>query len=253
MTDILNIRGEPVFDDHIVKIETHTYNQYANTTDLYALSYESFLYIVGKLTINKPAEGYDVALGNNCIAFDKIRYEHDGMEIDHNRNVGITSTLKNYLTIPSDRIVIMKNVGWDAHTNANGYFNFCVPFYMLFGFCEDYRCAVINAFHELILIRSRNDNCLIGNLALEPVIDIFKIQWRMPHVILNDINKLSMLRALESGRYLSMGFRGICTSFRYCSVQPNIRRPLRPRLNWRSRDTLSSLYRQVERISCPRI
>ncbi|EZA50693.1 hypothetical protein X777_11117 [Ooceraea biroi] len=29
----------------------------------------------------------------------------------------------------------------------------------------------------------------------------------MPHVLLNEINKLSMLRALESGRYLTMGFR----------------------------------------------
>ncbi|XP_070153687.1 uncharacterized protein [Polyergus mexicanus] len=167
MTDILNIEGEPVFDDRIVKIETHTYNPYANTTfehsdeiripiqqqDLYTLPYESFLYIEGKLKINKPAEG---------------------------RNVGITSTLKNYVTISSDRTVIMRNAGWDSPTNTNGYFNFCIPLYMLLGFCEDYRRVVINARHELILIRSRNDNnCLIGNLVLEPVIDIFKIQWRM--------------------------------------------------------------------------
>jgi len=32
----------------------------------------------------------------------------------------------------------------------------------------------------------------------------------MLHVALNEINKLSMLRALESGRYLSMSFRKIC-------------------------------------------
>ena len=29
----------------------------------------------------------------------------------------------------------------------------------------------------------------------------------MPHVMLNEVNKLSMLRALESGRYLSVSFR----------------------------------------------
>ncbi|XP_018302115.1 uncharacterized protein [Mycetomoellerius zeteki] len=29
----------------------------------------------------------------------------------------------------------------------------------------------------------------------------------MPHITLNEVNKLSMLRALESGRYLSMSFR----------------------------------------------
>jgi len=29
MADILNIGGEPIFDDRVVKIETHTYNPYA--------------------------------------------------------------------------------------------------------------------------------------------------------------------------------------------------------------------------------
>ncbi|KMQ86973.1 hypothetical protein RF55_13890 [Lasius niger] len=140
--------------------------------------------------------------------FDEIRYELDGMEIDRSRNVGITSLLKNYVTMSSDRSVIMRNAGWDAPTTVNGHFNFCVPLHMLLGFCEDYRRVVINARHELILIRSRNDNnCLYGNSALEPEINIFKIQWRMPHVLLSEVKKLSMLRALESGRYLSMGFR----------------------------------------------
>ncbi|KAL6418689.1 hypothetical protein ACFW04_011874 [Cataglyphis niger] len=74
---------------------------------------------------------------------------------------------------------------------------------MLLGFCKNYKRMMINARHELILIRSRNDNnCLIGNLALEPVVNIFKLQWRMPHVILNEVNKLWLLRE----RYLSMGF-----------------------------------------------
>ncbi|XP_071580178.1 uncharacterized protein [Temnothorax nylanderi] len=154
MTEILNIGGEPVFDDRIVKIETHTYNPYANTTF-------DFLYVEGTLTVTRAAGQADnVVLGNNCVAFmfDEIRYELDGVEIDHCRNVGITSTLKNYVTVSSDRSVILRNAGWEPQNNANGYFNFC-------------------------------------------------IQWRMPHVVLSEINKLSMLRALENGRYLSMGFR----------------------------------------------
>jgi hypothetical protein len=224
MTDILNIGDEPIFDDRIVKIESHTYNPYANTTfgysdeiripiqqqDLYTLPYESYIFIEGKLKIKKPAAGSDVVLGNNCVAFmfDEIRYELDGVEIDRNRNVGITSTLKNYVTMSSDRSVIARNAGWDPWNPPNGFFNFCVPLNMLLGFCEDYRRIVINARHELILIRSRNDNnCLIGDPAREPEIELLKVQWRMPHVLLNEINKLSMLRALESGRYLSMAFR----------------------------------------------
>ncbi|XP_036147515.1 uncharacterized protein LOC118647207 [Monomorium pharaonis] len=224
MTDILNIGDEPIFDDRIVKIETHTYNPFANTMfghsdeiripihqqDLYTLPFESFLYIEEKVTINKPAEGFSVVLGNNCVAFmfDEIRYELDGVEIDRNRNVGITSTLKNYATVSSDKNVILRNAGWISGWDVNGYFNYCVPLNMLLGFCEDYRRVVINARHELILIRARNDNnSLMGSSELEPTTDIFKIQWRMPHVLLNEIHKLSMLRTLESGRYLSMAFR----------------------------------------------
>jgi len=89
MTDILNIK-EPIFDDRIVKIETHTYSPFVNTTfeysneiripiqqqDLYTL-YESFLYVEGKLTKNKVIQSGHVTLGNNCVAFifDEIRYE----------------------------------------------------------------------------------------------------------------------------------------------------------------------------------
>ncbi|XP_012062899.1 PREDICTED: LOW QUALITY PROTEIN: uncharacterized protein LOC105626202 [Atta cephalotes] len=105
------------------KIETHTYSPFANTTfgysdeiriqqqDLYTLPYESFLYVEGKLTKNKAVQSAHVTLGNNCIAFifDEIRYELNGVEIDRNRNVGITSTLKNYVTVSSA-----------------GYFNFCL-------------------------------------------------------------------------------------------------------------------------------
>jgi len=43
--------------------------------------------------------------------FDEIRYELDGVEIDRNRNVGVTSTLKNYVTMSSERSVIARNAG----------------------------------------------------------------------------------------------------------------------------------------------
>jgi len=140
--------------------------------------------------------------------FDKIRYELNGVEIDRNR-IGITSTIKNYVSLTYDKALIMRNAGWDiTSTIPEGYFNFCVPFNKLLGFCEDYKRVVVNSCHELILIRARSDNnCLVGNPTTEPEIDLLKVQWRMPHVILNEVNKLSLLRALESGRYLSMSFR----------------------------------------------
>ncbi|XP_020296716.1 uncharacterized protein LOC109861468 [Pseudomyrmex gracilis] len=229
MVDILNVGGEPIFDDRIVKIETHTYNPYVNTTfehsneiripitqqDLYTLPCQSFLYIEGKMTLTKKDEE-EVYLGNNCAAFmfDKIRYELNGVEIDHNRNVGITNTIKNYISLTHDKSIAMKNAGWDTalHTDIDRYFNFCVLLSMLLGFYENYKRTVINARHELILIRSRNDKyCItaisqIDREALNGKIELFKVQWRMPHVVLNDVTKLSLLRTLESGRYLTMSF-----------------------------------------------
>ncbi|XP_020297548.1 uncharacterized protein LOC109862062 [Pseudomyrmex gracilis] len=108
----------------------------------------------------------------------------------------------------------MKNAGWDTalHIDIDSYFNFCVPLSMLLGFCEDYKRTVINARHELILIRLRNDkNCItavfqVDREALNGKIELFKVQWRMPHVMLNDVTKLSLLRTLENGRYLTMSF-----------------------------------------------
>ncbi|XP_025264290.1 uncharacterized protein LOC112637848 [Camponotus floridanus] len=147
--------------------------------------------------------------------FEEIRYELDGVEIDRNLNVvfRITSTIKNYASLTAERGKILKNAGWNLATGPSGVtstgdFNFCVPLDTLLGFCEDYRRVVINARHELILIRARNDNnCLISREEFEPRVELAKIQWRVPHVVLNDVNKLSLLRTLDSGRYLSALFR----------------------------------------------
>ncbi|XP_076247948.1 uncharacterized protein LOC143187606 [Calliopsis andreniformis] len=211
--NILNIAEQPMFDDRFVKLVTDTYNPYANSTSI-RITCESFLNVEGKVVIKHRNDESIIKLGNNCIAFmlDEIRYELNGVEIDYNRNVGITSTLKNYISFTCDEDKIMKNAGWNIRwndeKNVKYHFNFCVLLKILFGFCEDYKHIVINARHEFILIRSRNDNnCLVGSLMLEPEIELFKVQWRLPHVILNDITKLSLLRVLKSGRNLSMCFR----------------------------------------------
>ena len=56
----------------------------------------------------------------------------------------------------------------------------------------------------------------------EPEIELFKVQWQMPHVALNEINKLSMLQTLESDRYLSMNFR-LWDLYEYPQLQNKLR------------------------------
>jgi len=84
------------------------------------------------------------AMRNNCIAFmfDEIRYELNGVEIDHNKNFGITSTIENYVSLTYDKAIILPNTGWDIRTIGSslpqGHINFCVPLNMLLNLCEDY-------------------------------------------------------------------------------------------------------------------
>ncbi|XP_011859406.1 PREDICTED: uncharacterized protein LOC105556907 [Vollenhovia emeryi] len=227
VVDILSIGGEPIFDERIVKIETHTYNPYANATfgysdevripiqqqDLYTLPCESALYVEGKLSDEASTTTNQTSkLTSNCVAFmfEEIRHELNGVEIERNRNVGITSTIKNYISLTSNELDILQNAGWgEPNVSDGGSFSLCVPMRILLGFCEDYKRVVVNARHELILIRARNDNnCIVATAnAKNPKIVLSRMQWRMPHIVLNDVNKLSLLRTLESGRFLSVGFR----------------------------------------------
>lgn len=231
--DILNISESPFFDNRITKIEFHTYNPYANTTfenndeiripiqqqDLYALPSKSFLYVEGKLSLPKGTDE-KVSLDNNCVSFmfDEIRYELNGIEIDRSRNCGITTTLKNYACLSVVKSNALSNAGWELEKKNNYHtattslavdFNFCVPMSMLLGFCEDYQRVIINARHELILIRARTDtNALYSTSAtIKPILKLHKIQWRMPHVTLDEMHKLSMLRILDSDRSISITFR----------------------------------------------
>ena len=59
--------------------------------------------------------------------------------------------------------------------NSEKSFQFLHPTQIFAGFCEDYKRMIINARHELILIRSRSDNnSLIGSPILEPEIELLK-------------------------------------------------------------------------------
>ena len=95
--------------------------------------------------VKKKNDQMSTTLGNNCVAFmfDEIRYEFNGVEINRNRNVGITSTIKNYVSIMYDEALIALNAGWNFRSDMEeGYFNFCVPLNMLLGFCKDYKRVV---------------------------------------------------------------------------------------------------------------
>ena len=76
----------------------------------------------------------------------------------------MTSLIKGYISLRPSQSLIVENAGWlDAEeeqqklTDEADYFDVSIPLSMILGFAEDYRKIVVNAKHELILMRSRND------------------------------------------------------------------------------------------------
>lgn len=225
MSQILNISHCPNYDNSITKFEYHSYSAFLqsfNTSDeiripiqqqdLCILPSESFIYVEGSLTKADGGVSSTAKLCNNAIPFlfEEIHYELNGIDIENNKNVGITTLLKNFISLNENESKSLENSSWtgkDSISLSSGSFNFCIPLKNLLGFAEDYKKIIINARHELILIRTRTDENAYINTEKENLkMAIHKLQWRVPHITLSDSNKLVLLKQIQS-KPIKMHFR----------------------------------------------
>lgn len=72
--------------------------------------------------------------------FQDIRHELNGVEIDRNRNVGITTTMKSYISMNEGESKTAASWGWNENgiKLKDGRFNFNIPLSKILGFAEDY-------------------------------------------------------------------------------------------------------------------
>ncbi|XP_051157443.1 uncharacterized protein LOC127286311 [Leptopilina boulardi] len=234
MDEILNIPAAVNFDESIAHYEIHAHQPYASSSfnnsdeiriavqhqDLCILPSKSSLHVFGRLTRTDGITLTEtVHLSSNavCFLFDEIRYELNGIEIDRCKYVGHTTIMKNYVSVTPPQLNFIENAGFskitaDARiTLENGYFDVTIPLGMIFGFAEDYKKIIINAKHELILTRARNDMNAIfqtGQGENEQFkISINKIEWMVPYVLPADNNKVKLLKFIEKDPLISMSFR----------------------------------------------
>lgn len=228
---ILNIRDNGAYnDDAITSIQHHAYSPYTTSfkcgdeiriaiqqQELYVLPHDSYIFIEGTVEVQPPANAtaqqqVPPCFVNNAAAFlfDEIRYELNGVQIDSNKNVGITSLLKGYCALQSDDMNRLSTASWNINSNAQasaGSVNFCIPLKTILGFAEDYQHILLNAKHELILIRSRNDtNVFVGANDISKI-TINKIQWMMPHVHVSDSEKVRLLKFIDRKQAIPLIFR----------------------------------------------
>ena len=232
MDDILSIQSGVVFDESIAHYELHAHQPYNSSSfnnndeirisiqhqDLNLLPSRSSIRIQGRLTDKEGKALANTYFINNgiCFLFEEIRYELNGIEIDKCKNVGLTTTMKNYPSLNPSHITKIENAGWSgiaapsSITDSKGFFDVTIPLRMIFGFAEDYTKIIVNIKHELILTRSRTDvDSLRSTIDASSMfkIDIKKIEWVMPYVQLSDKHKIHLLKIIEKNKPIAVPFR----------------------------------------------
>lgn len=224
---MLDIENKAEYSDVITGIEFHTHKPYASSTfknndeiripisqqDIITAPFDSTLHIVGRVSGKKQdGTAAEVHFVNNAVAFlfDDIRYEIGGVEVDRIKNVGITTTIKNLLSVQQGELESLKNACWlgSGKTEKITEFSFSVPLHMLLGFAEDYKRVIANVRQELILLRSSTDlNAVHSTNAAEVVLEITGVYWRVPHVTVSDPYRLKLLKMIEKDTKVHLPFR----------------------------------------------
>lgn len=226
---MLEVDDKILFDDQIVYQEFHSrkpdnYNfgkndiitAYINHQDIYSYPAESYIHITGKLTGTDTGSKFV----NNAIAFlfEELRYLINGEIIDSCRDVGLTSTIKGYLSFTPNDIVNLSNACWFnpkelssvqiLHTD--GSFEVCLPLKMLLGFAEDYKKIIMNVKQELIFVRKRTDHeALITTKAAPGVeqvlgsIELKTISWRVPFIKVSDERRIQLLKSAANSKTIT--------------------------------------------------
>lgn len=220
---ILQITDSPQFDNSIESYEVHTYNPYSNSfnqndeiripihqQDAYILPSASSIYIEGRVVVSGKDKTVNFTNNPFLFLFQDIRYEINGVEVDRTRNIGITTTMKSYISFNEGDSKISNLWGWNlsGRKDKDGFFNILVPLNKILGFAEDYKKIIMNCKNELVLNRSNSN---LNSVIIEPSenieITIQRVQWRMPHIKVSDREKLSLLKYLEKDRSIQIAFR----------------------------------------------
>ena len=82
---------------------------------------------------------------------------------------------------------------------VKGTFCFRILLKQIFGFCEDYDKIVYGLKHSLTLARKTEDDAIFRAAAAgSGKVNLVKISWFMPHVVLADTEKFSIYNTIIS-------------------------------------------------------
>ncbi|XP_050516367.1 uncharacterized protein LOC126891229 [Diabrotica virgifera virgifera] len=239
--EILHVTGQSFNDNTIEEYQFHTYQPYIPgklgyndeiripIQDLDSFTYpaNSYLHIEGRLLTHDNKVITKLKFINNAIAylFGEIRFELNGVVIDSVCDVGLVSSIKNYLSLNESQSLQLENSGWfpkrgrletnnevpkdSVLVDSNGNFNVCIPLRLLSGFFKDFRKIIMNLKMQLLLIRSNDDiDAVVSEDESErPKIDINKLYWEVPHVTPSIRKTLRLNKISHTNQELPIKFR----------------------------------------------
>ncbi|XP_014524191.1 uncharacterized protein LOC106780419 [Vigna radiata var. radiata] len=173
---------------------------------------KSFIYVQGKLTKEDGTGVGTASLVKNFVGylFDEIRYRLGNVEVERTRNVGMTSTIKNYVLLSSDQSKYLQIGGWHEPNELlkDGVFSALLPLSCVLGFAEDYKLPIVNIRQELTLLRSRSDkDCLFAAAANTDKIVLEKVGWLVPHLTLSDQSRVKLMKLVAADKPIQVPFR----------------------------------------------
>lgn len=232
MSGVLDINSKPTYNNSITSWEYHTHTPFSaqtfnnndeiriaiNQQDVYTLPGESFLYIEGSISLAGGSKKEEIGLVSNAVPFlfDEIRYEVSSIEIDRTKNVGITTTLKDYLVLSQNDLPALSHTGFfipdkDPTAVSSLKFTFCVPLKRLLSVFERYNKIILNVRQELVLLRSSSvaDALLTLDGAEAPAkygLAINKIAWKVPYIKVDELTRLKLLKTVNSDKPVTIPF-----------------------------------------------
>lgn len=230
---ILDVQTNVLFDESISRIQNRVHlpyvtNAYANNDEIRitiqqeesrVYIHESYLYVEGKISKGLLATvPKDYKLVQNAFShlFEEVRFELNNQVIDQVRNVGMSSTMKSYVMCNLSEAKTMF-YHHEIQINADGTFCVSFPLKLFLGFVEFYKKIIINAKHELILLRAKNDQNLFVS-EVQPKLELTKIQWHVPHVTVNLRQRLKLLKVIDTRMDIQVPFRSY--ELHECPIQP---------------------------------
>jgi hypothetical protein len=183
-----------------------------------ALPHECMVHIEGVLTKSPAGTDVKMCFNSPSYLFDSVRLEIGGVEIDRCKNVGITSTMRQYLTLRQGDLnsgcnsgchIIDETPQATVDVSDDGQFDVCIPLRHWLGYIDDWRRVLINARLELILIRSSSDKPVLysTNENEASKITISNITLRMPFLKVDDQQRVKILKRMKENSVITMPFR----------------------------------------------